>query len=80
MNAGWIIAAFIVIDTVLERLKHRRHALAQVLDADIVTVAVMAAKFFQKHYERALCVLRDGRTSRVPWPGALWQALPPRTA
>lgn len=36
MNAGWIITACIVIDTVLERLKQRYYALAQVLDADIL--------------------------------------------
>ena len=30
MNADWIIATFIDIDTVLKRLKHDRHALAQV--------------------------------------------------
>ena len=58
MNADWIIAAFIVIDTVLECLEHRRRTLTQVLDADIVTVVVVAAKFFPKYHERSLCVLR----------------------
>lgn len=58
MNADWIVAAFIVIDTVLERLEHRSHVLAQVPDAEILTAAVVAAKFFQTHHERAVCVLR----------------------
>jgi hypothetical protein len=57
MNADWIVAAFIVIDTVLERLEHRNHVLAQGPDAEILTVAVVAAKFFQNHHERAVCVL-----------------------
>jgi hypothetical protein len=57
MNADWIVAAFIVIDTVLERLEHRNHVLAQVPDAEILPVAVVAAKFFQNHHERAVCVL-----------------------
>jgi hypothetical protein len=35
-----------MIDTVLERLEHRSHVLAQVPDAEILTGAVVAAKFF----------------------------------
>jgi hypothetical protein len=57
MNANWIVAAFVIIDTVLERLEHRSHVLAQVPDAEILTIAVVAAKFFQNHHERAVCVL-----------------------
>jgi Transposase DDE domain len=57
MNADWIVAAFVIIDTGLERLEHRSHVLAQVPDAEILTIAVVAAKFFQKHHERAVCVL-----------------------
>jgi hypothetical protein len=57
MNADWIVAAFVIIDTVLERLEHRSHVLAQVPDAEILTIAVVAAKFFQNHHERAVCVL-----------------------
>jgi len=59
MNATWIITTFVIIDTVMEQLEHRSHVLAQVPDAEIVTVAVVAAKFFQNHHERALCVLRE---------------------
>jgi hypothetical protein len=57
MNADWIVAAFVIIDTVLERLEHRSHVLAQVPDAEILTIAVVAAKFFQNHHERAVRVL-----------------------
>lgn len=57
MNADWIVAAFVIIDTLMERLEHRSHILAQVPDAEILTVAVVAAKFFQNHHGRALCVL-----------------------
>jgi hypothetical protein len=58
MNAEWIITTFVLIDTLMEQLDHRSHTLAQVPDAAIVTVAVVAAKYFQKPPERALCVLR----------------------
>ena len=36
MHADWIIAAFIIIDTILERLEHRRHALARGPGAEIL--------------------------------------------
>ena len=61
MDAQWIITAFVLIDTVLDRLEHRSHKLALVPDSEIVLVAVVAAKYFQNHHERALCVLRDAR-------------------
>ena len=38
---------------------HRSHELAQVPDSEVLTVAVVAAKYFQNHHERALCVLRE---------------------
>lgn len=59
MNAKWIITAFVLIDTVLDRLEHRCHKLAQVPDSEILTVAVVAAKYFQNNHERALCVLGE---------------------
>lgn len=59
MNATWIITAFVIVDTLMDRLDHRSHVLAQVPDAEIIIVAVVAAKYFHNHHERALCVLRD---------------------
>lgn len=58
MDDTWIIAVFVIIDTVLERLNHHSDVRAQVPDAEIVTVAVVAAKYFQNHHERAVCVMR----------------------
>jgi hypothetical protein len=58
MDADWIITAFVLIDTVLDRFNHRSHVLAQVPDSEIVLVAVIAAKYFQNHQERALCIVR----------------------
>jgi hypothetical protein len=59
MDAKWIITAFVLIDTLLEQFNHRSHKLAQVSDSETLTVAVVAAKYFQNHHERALCVLRE---------------------
>jgi len=58
MDAQWIITAFVLIDTLLDRLEHRSHKLAQVPDSEVLTVAVVAASSFQNHHERALCVWR----------------------
>jgi hypothetical protein len=43
MDANWIITAFVVIDTVMEHLDHQRDVRAKVPDAEIVTIAVVAA-------------------------------------
>lgn len=58
MDATWIIAVFVMIDTVMDRLDHRSDIRAQVPDAEILTVAVVAAKYFQNHHERAVCVMQ----------------------
>lgn len=59
MNATWIITAFVVIDDLMAALEHRCHPLAQASDAEVLTVAVVAAKYFQNHHERALCVMQE---------------------
>ena len=59
MDATWIITVFVVIDEVMERLEHRSHVLAEVPDAEILTIAVVAAKYFHNHHERAVCLMRD---------------------
>ena len=43
MDANWMIPAFVVIDTLMERLKHRRDGRAQIPDSEILTIAVVAA-------------------------------------
>jgi hypothetical protein len=61
MNATWIITVFIIIDTLMERLGHQSDVRAKVPDAEILTIAVVAAKYFQNHHERAVCIMRDCR-------------------
>ncbi len=58
MDAEWIIPAFVVIDTLLDRLDHQSDVRAHVPDSEILTIAVVAAKYFQNHHERAVCVLQ----------------------
>jgi len=58
VNAIWIITVFSVIDDLMESLEHQSHVLAQVPDPEILTVAIVSAKFFQNHHERAFCILQ----------------------
>ena len=57
MNATWIIAAFVVIDTIMERLDHHSDVRATIPDSEILTVAVVAAKYFANNQERAVQVM-----------------------
>src|SRR4028119_922307 len=59
MNAVWIITVFVVIDELMSRLGHRSHRLAHVPDSEVLTVAVVAAKYFATHQERALGVMQE---------------------
>jgi transposase, IS4 family len=40
MDATWMIPAFVVIDTLMERLGHRSDVRAQVPDSEILTIKV----------------------------------------
>jgi hypothetical protein len=57
MDATWMIAVFVVTDDLMERLGHHGHRLARVPDAEVVTAAIGAARYFGNHHERALQVL-----------------------
>jgi hypothetical protein len=68
MDAYWIITAFVVIDTLMEHLGHRTPPNpparrgdwggAQVPDSEILTIAVVAAKYVGSHHERAAPMMR----------------------
>ncbi len=60
MNAVWIITVFVILDESLTKGSHQDHQLSQVGDSEVLTVAVVAAKYFQNYHERALLMLREG--------------------
>lgn len=64
MNATYIVTSYVVIDDVLDLMGHSDDSRTQVSNAEILTVAVVAAKYFQNHHERALCMLQQ--TGYVP--------------
>lgn len=57
MNDDLIVAAYVVIAELMLALDHRDHPLARVGDAEVLTVAVVAAAYFHNHHARALQVM-----------------------
>ena len=63
MDEDLIVAAYVVIAEVMEAAGHRSHRLAGVTDAEVLTVAVVAAACFQNHHAVALAVMHKGYLS-----------------
>jgi hypothetical protein len=57
MNADFMITVSVVIDDLMNLRDQQSHRLAHSSDAEVITVASIAAKYFQNHHERALPVL-----------------------
>ena len=58
MDDDFIVAVYVVVDETMAALGHRSHPLAQVSDAEVLTVAVVAAKHFQNHHALALATMQ----------------------
>ncbi len=66
MTAAHIIGIYVVIDDTMRALGHVSHPLAGVSDAEVLTVAVVAAAFFGNHHARARAMLHaTGYLSRA---------------
>lgn len=61
MEAKWIISVFVVIDDTMHALNHKTHYHAILSDAEILTVAVVAAKYFNNNHKLTLSVLHQAR-------------------
>jgi hypothetical protein len=48
---------YVVIGTLLQALNYQDDYRCQVTAAEILTVGVVAARYFHNHHERALCVM-----------------------
>src|SRR5690349_25108117 len=57
MDALYIVTAYVVLEDTLKAMGHREDSRREVSDAEILTVAVVSARYFQNHHERALQVL-----------------------
>jgi hypothetical protein len=57
MNDTYIVTVYAVLDDLLKVLRYHDDGRAELSAAEILTVAVVAAKYFQNHHERALYLL-----------------------
>jgi len=57
MDDDFMVTAFVLLDKTMATLGHRDDVRAKASDAEVLTVAVVAAKYFQNHLARALQVM-----------------------
>jgi len=57
MDAIWIITTVVLIDTAMTNLDHQTDIRVGVPDSEIVTVALVAAKYFANNHRIALSVM-----------------------
>lgn len=66
MNDIYIVTTYVVLDDLLKAMNYQDDCRATVSAAEIMTVAVVAAKYFQNHHERTLCIMqRLGDVGRI---------------
>ena len=58
MNDEYIVTVFVVIDDLLKAMNYQDDVRAQSTAAEVLTIAIVAAKYFQNHHERGLCILQ----------------------
>jgi hypothetical protein len=54
----FIVTAYVVVGETMAALAHRNHPLAVLSDAEVLTVAVVTAKHFQRHHALARAAMR----------------------
>lgn len=58
MNDSYIVTSYVIIDDVLKIMNYQDDIRAQTTAAEILTIAVVAAKYFQNHHECAVCLMQ----------------------
>ena len=59
MNVNWIITAFVIVDTTFTTLEHQSDVRAGVPDSEIITVALVAAKYFANNHKLTLSIMQQ---------------------
>ena len=57
MNDDYIVPVYTILDDILDIMSYQDDVRASLTAAEILTVAVVAAKYFQNHHERAVCLM-----------------------
>jgi hypothetical protein len=66
MNEDYIVTAFFVMDEMLKTMSYKDDVRSTISAAEVLIVAVVAAKYFRNHLERALCILiQQGEIARI---------------
>ena len=66
MNDDYIIPVYTILDDILDIMNYQDDSRVTLTAAEILTVAVISAKYFQNHHERAVCLMyRLGYISRL---------------
>lgn len=66
MNEDYIVTVYYVIDEMLKAVAYQDDCRSSISAAEVLTVAVVAAKYFHNHLERALCILiQQGDVTRI---------------
>jgi Transposase DDE domain len=66
MNEDYIVTAFCVMDEMLKTMSYEDDVRSSISAAEVLIVAVVAAKYFRNHLERALCILiQQGEIARI---------------
>jgi len=59
MNADKIVAIYVMVDDILKALGHVSDGRAQVSDAEVLTVAIVAASECENEQKRALSLMQQ---------------------
>jgi len=54
MDDALIVTIYVVIDDTMKALEHRSHCLSSLSDAEILTIAVLAARYYGNHHARSV--------------------------
>ena len=57
MNENYIVTIYYVIDEMLNAVEYQDDGRSSISAAEVLTVAIVAARYFHNHWERALCIL-----------------------
>src|SRR5579875_875334 len=60
MDDALIGAIYVMIDDTMKTLGQRSHCLASLSDAEVLTIAVLAARYYGNHHARAVHQLTGG--------------------
>ena len=59
MDDNYIVTVFVVIDDLVKMMIYEDDVRATISASEVITVAIVASKYFQNHHERAVCILQQ---------------------